>query len=127
VIINSGRLFFNAKEEGIFLSATDGIGINSNHIGLDGKDYIGLDAKKLYLGTEAFKEKEPVLKGTTTTDWLDDFVSQFETIVKGMATMPPAPPAAVAKMIATANAVLPLIPTLKTLLKQLHSKKVYTE
>ena len=127
VIINSGRLFFNSKEEGIFLSAVEGIGLNGKQVGIDGEDYVGLDAKKLYLGKKGFKEDEPVLKGQTTTDWLDDFMSQFETIVKGMATMPPAPPAAVAKMIATANAVLPMIPTLKNLLKQLHSKKVFTE
>lgn len=127
VIINSGRLYFNAKEEGAFISATEQIGLNAKEIGIDGIDYIGLDAKKIYLGTQAFREKEPVLKGQTSTDWLDDFISQFETIVKGMATAPPAPPAFVAKMIATSNAVLPLIPTLKQQLKLLHSKKVYTE
>lgn len=127
VIINSGRLFFNSNEEGVFISATEQIGLNGKEVGIDGIDYVGLDAKKIYLGTEAFKEKEPVLKGQTSTDWLDDFISQFETIVKGMATAPPAPPAFVAKMIATSNAVLPLIPTLKQQLKLLHSKKVYTE
>lgn len=127
VLINSGRLFFNAKEEGIFLSATEQIGINTKEVGIDADKYIALDSKKIYLGVEAFREKEPVLKGQTSTDWLDDFISQFETIVKGMATAPPAPPAFVAKMIATSNAILPLIPTLKQQLKLLHSKKVYTE
>lgn len=127
VIINSGRLYFNAKEEGAFISATEQIGLNAKEIGLDAIDYIGLDAKKIYLGNQSFREKEPVLKGQTSTDWLDDFISQFETIVKGMATAPPAPPAFVAKMIATSNAILPLIPTLKQQLKLLHSKKVYTE
>ena len=127
VIVNSGRLFFNAKEEGVFISATEGIGLNGEMVGIDGEKYVALDAKKIYLGTEAFGEREPVLLGQTSIDWLDDFVSQFETVVKGMATLPPAPPAAVAKLIATGNAVLPVIPQLKQLLKQLLSKKVYTE
>jgi hypothetical protein len=127
LIINSGRLYFNAKEEGAFISATEGIGLNAKIVGIDADDYIGLDAKKIYLGTDALKEKEPVLKGQTSIDWMDDHLSQFETLVKGMATMPPAPPAAIAKMIATANAVLPVIPQLRNLLKQLLSKKVYTE
>ena len=127
VIINAGRLFFNAKEEGVFLSAVEGIGLNGKHVGIDGEDYIGLDAKKIYLGTDAFKEKEPVLLGQTSTDWLDDFISQFETVVKGLAPLPPAPPAAVAKLIATGNSVLPLIPALKSLLKNLHSKKTFVE
>ena len=127
VLINGGRLFFNAKEEGIFLSAVEGIGLNGKVVGIDGEDYVALDAKKVYLGTDAFKEKEPVLLGQTSTDWLDDFMSQFETLVKSIATAPPAPPAYVAKQIATANSILPLIPTMKNLLKQLHSKKVFTE
>lgn len=127
VIVNSGRIYFNAKEEGAYISAIENIGLNAKVVGIDADDYVGLDAKKLYLGTNAFKEKEPVLKGQTSIDWMDDHLSQFETIVKGMATMPPAPPAAIAKMIATANAVLPVIPQLRNLLKQLLSKKVYTE
>ena len=127
IIINSGRIYFNAKEEGAYISAIENIGLNAKVVGIDADDYVGLDAKKLYLGTNAFKEKEPVLKGQTSIDWMDDHLSQFETIVKGMATMPPAPPAAIAKMIATANAVLPVIPQLRNLLKQLLSKKVYTE
>lgn len=127
IIVNSGRIYFNAKEEGAFISAVEGVGLNAKVVGIDADDYVGLDAKKIYLGTDAFKEKEPVLKGQTSIDWMDDHLSQFETIVKGMATMPPAPPAAIAKMIATANAVLPVIPQLRNLLKQLLSKKVYTE
>lgn len=127
VVINSGRLYFNAKEEGAFISAVESIGFNAKVIGIDADDYVGLDAKKLYLGTQAFKEKEPVLLGETSIAWLDDHLSQFETIVKGMATAPPAPPAFVAKMIATSNAVLPIIPQLRNLLKELLSKKVYTE
>ena len=46
VLINGGRLFFNAKEEGIFLSAVEGIGLNGKVVGIDGEDYVGLDAKK---------------------------------------------------------------------------------
>jgi len=127
VLINSGRLFFNAKEEGAFISATEQIGLNAKEIGLDADDYIGLDSKKIYLGKVAFKEVEPVMKGQVSIDWLDDFLSKFESLVKGMATMPPAPPAAIAKMIATSNSILPLIPVLKQQLNQLLSKKVYTE
>ena len=127
IIINSGRLYFNGNEEGIFLSAKEGIGLNSKFIGLDGEDYIGLDAKKIYLGTKAQQEQEPVLKGQITTDWLEDFLSQFEALVKGMALAPVAPAPFVAKVIATSNSILPLIPQLKNLLRQLHSKKTFTE
>lgn len=128
ILLNSGRLYFNAYDEHALISAKEGIGLNSKTISLDGEEYVGLDAKKIYLGVEALKrEHEPVLKGQTTTDWLDDFISQFETLTKGIATAPPAPPAFVAKCIAVANSIVPIIPILKNQLPNLHSKKVYTE
>lgn len=127
VLINSGRLYFNAKEEGVFISATEQIGFNAKEIGIDADDYIGLDAKKIYLGKKAFNEVEPVLKGQISIDWLDDFISQFEKLVKGMATAPPSPPVFVAKTIALCNSIVPLIPVLKQQLNMLLSKKVYTE
>ena len=128
VLINSGRLFFNAKEEGIFLSATEAVGINSGtNIAIDGTDYIGTDATKIYLGVAAHREEQPVLKGQISTDWMNDFLQQFKTVVEAMATLPPAPPAAIAKLIATGNAVNPVLPVLENRLPNLHSKKVYTE
>ena len=128
VLINSGRLYFNAYDEHALLSAKEGIGLNAKTVSLDGEEYIGLDAKKIYLGVAALdREQEPVLKGQTSVDWLDDYLAQFEQLVKGMATAPPSPPVFVAKMIAISNAILPLIPILKNRLPNLKSKKVFTE
>lgn len=127
VIINAGRLFFNAKEEGVFLSATEDIGINSARVGIDGEEFVALDATKVYLGTQAFGEREPVLLGQTSIDWLDDFLSQFEILIKAMASMPSAPPPAIATMKSTANSIKPVVPQLRNLLKPLLSKKVFTE
>lgn len=128
VIINSGRLYFNAYDEHALLSAKEGIGLNAKTISLDGEEYIGLDAKKIYLGAAALqKEHEPVLKGKTSTDWLEDLTKQVTSIANTMAKLPPAPPAAIAKMIASGNAIVPLLKILKNKLPQLHSKKVFTE
>ena len=128
ILINSGRLYFNAYDEHALISAKEGVGLNAKTVSLDGEEYVGLDAKKIYLGVAALKrEHEPVLKGQTSVDWLDDFISQFEQLVKGMATAPPAPPAFVAKCIAISNAILPLLPVLKNRLPNLKSKKVFTE
>lgn len=64
VIVNGGRLYFNAKEEDIHLNAKESIGITSRVLGIDSVDYIGLDAKKIYLGTQARKfEQSPVILG----------------------------------------------------------------
>ena len=128
VIINSGRLYFNAYDEHILLSAKEGIGLNAKTVSLDGEEYVGLDAKKIYLGAAALqREHEPVLKGKTSTDWLEDLTKQVTSIANTMAKLPPAPPAAIAKMIASGNAIVPLLKILKNKLPQLHSKKVFTE
>lgn len=128
VIINSGRLYFNAYDEHALVSAKEGIGLNAKTVSLDGIEYIGLDSKKIYLGAAALqREHEPVLKGKTSTDWLEDLTKQVESIANTMAKLPPAPPAAVAKLIASGNAIVPLLKVLKNKLPQLHSKKVFTE
>lgn len=127
VIINSGRLVFNAKDESMLISSKEQIGINASEVGVDADKYIGFDAKRIYLGEKGFEEDEPVLLGQTTIDWLDDHLSQFESLVKTLATLPPAPPAAVAKIIASSAAIFPTLKVLRQKLKLNLSKKVYTE
>lgn len=127
VLLNSGRLYFNAKEEGAYISAKDNIGLNAKVIGIDSDDYIGLDSKKIYLGTTAFDEEEPALKGQTSTDWLDDLVSLLEGLAKTMATTPPAPPTYIAALVKEGAKLQVQLPKLKSVLKQLHSKKVYID
>jgi hypothetical protein len=90
VLINSGRLFFNAKEESILFSATAAVAGNASTISFDGIDYVALDATKVYLGTEAFGEREPVLLGATTQDWMRQLLSELERLGKALAGVVPA-------------------------------------
>ena len=128
IVMNSDRLFFNAKDESAFISAKEAVGINAKEVGIDSDDYIGLDSKKIYLGTGAFREEEPALKGETTTVWLDDLVSLLEALAKTMATSPPAPAELyTAKLVKEGVKLQTQLPMLKTLLKTLHSKKVFID
>lgn len=90
VLINSGRLFFNAKEESVLFSATQAVAGNANTISFDGIEYVALDATKVYLGTEAFGEREPVLLGATTQDWMRQLLSELERLGKALAGVVPA-------------------------------------
>lgn len=90
VLINSGRLFFNAKEESVLFSAVDAVAGNANTISFDGQEYVALDATKVYLGTEAFGEREPVLLGATTQDWMRQLLSELERLGKALAGVVPA-------------------------------------
>lgn len=127
IVGNADRIYLNGREEGIYLSSKQNIGLNSEYVGIDGEKYVGVDAKKIYLGTTAFEEKEPALKGQTSTDWLEDLVGLLEGLATTLATTPPAPPVYIAALIKEGVKLQAQLPQLKGLLKQLHSKKVYID
>ena len=128
VVVNSNRLFLNAKEDSVLMSAGSSVGANAETINLDGEKMVSLDAKKIYLGVAALKnEDEPVLKGSTSTEWMEEHVSLFQILIEQMSKMPAAPAAAVAIMKAAAAMIKPQVGPLKKRLKTLHSKKVFTE
>jgi len=127
VLINGGRLFFNAKEEGAFIAADSYIGLASKEVHIDGDNMVSLDGKKIYLGTVALnREDEPVLKGQTTQDWLTNLVDNLDTLLQTL-SKPAPPPAYVATAVATATSLLPAVKALKNQIKLLTSKKVFTE
>jgi hypothetical protein len=127
VLVNGGRLFFNAKEEGAFIAAKDYIGLASKEIHIDGDDMVSIDGKKIYLGTIALnREDEPLIKGTTMQDWLSMFMDTLDVLVKSLGT-PGAPPVYVGTQVTTAKAIKPAIKTLKDQIALLTSKKVFTE
>lgn len=127
VVVNGGRLFFNAYEEGAFIAAKDYIGLASKEVHIDGDDMVSLDGKKIYLGTVALKrEAEPVLLGQTTQDWLTTLIDNLDTLLQTL-SKPGPPPVYVAKAVATSTALLGGIKQLKSQIRLLSSKKVYTE
>ena len=85
VIINGGRLFFNAKSDDINLAAQNNITATSDIIGLDGEQYVGLDAEKIYLGKRAKElEDQPVIKGDVLEVWLNTLIKGLEGVAKAM-------------------------------------------
>ena len=71
VMINGGRLYFNSKEESTLFSSKEAFGVTSKTINLDAKDYIALDAEKIYLGEKALVEEfEPVILGESMEGFL---------------------------------------------------------
>ena len=81
VIVNGGRLYFNAKEEDIHLNAAENLGITSRVVGIDGVDYIGLDAKKIYLGAQARKfEQQPIILGDQLEVFLASLLSSIDRL-----------------------------------------------
>jgi len=128
ILVNSDRLFLNAKEDSILMSAGSSVGANAETINLDGDKMVSLDAKKIYLGVAALKnEDEPVLKGQTSIEWMELALKLYEILIDTMVKMPPVPAAAVAQMKATAASIKPQLAPHRKRVKTLLSKKVFTE
>ena len=78
VLINAGRLTFNAKTDDILLSSANSVGINSNTVNIDGKEYLCVDAERIYLGSKARinngNAKQPVMLGHQVETYLQDLI-----------------------------------------------------
>lgn len=85
VIVNSGRLYFNAYDDDILFSSQNNFGITSRQVSIDGVDSIGLDAKKIYLGEKALRfELQPVLLGNQTELFLDVLLSALGSLADAL-------------------------------------------
>lgn len=128
IILNSGRLFFNASSDDIGFSSNTLFSVTAENISLDSKDNIGIDAKKIYFGESAKKEPlEPIILGLQLDLFLQTLLSTLQSTgeaLKNARTVDQ-------KIIPSINiqgAVLESISKqLLNKIDQLKSKKVYTE
>ena len=93
VVINSGRIFFNAKEDSILHSSNEAFGATARTVNLDAEEYIGLDGTKIYLGKRALQEEaQPVLLGNETELYIQELLGAlqaFSTMLQGAKTLDP--------------------------------------
>lgn len=86
IILNSGRLVFNSKEEDILITSKESLTITSRDVNIDGEDYISLDAKKIYLGDNAMiadteqGTPEPAVLGHQLDDFLSDLLNELDRL-----------------------------------------------
>lgn len=126
IAMSSGQVIANAKESNLELIAKESIIQSAKDVSIDGENYVGLDAKKIYLGTVAQSEKEPVLRGQTSVDFLTNIINTLCSFLSNVSV--PAPPA-----VWTSNAAVQSLicsSTLKSYLSginNLKSEKVFVE
>jgi hypothetical protein len=81
IIVTSGRVLFNAKDDSVFLFANKSIGFSSaGTINFDSDDSCIINSPKIYLGLNA---TEPLVKGFRLQAYLQDLNSSLSQI--GMA------------------------------------------
>ena len=77
IILNSGRLLFNAKTDSILLTSADSIKINSLNSVVIETPVTVVQSKEIYLGDKA---SEPVILG-------DKFLDQFQVLLLGIVNL----------------------------------------
>ena len=85
---NADRIVLNAKNDDILLSSARSIGMNSNTLNLDSKDYLCLDADKIYLGkiarTRDGAAKQPVMLGHEVEAFLQNLIDAVNILAQAM-------------------------------------------
>lgn len=129
VVINGGRLFFNAKEDSAFISARESIGLNARTVNLDATDYFCVDSKKIYLGKKARTSSgnEPVVLGTQLQNWLETLLDTLENVGSAMSTATAVSGGPVTDLVTTGPELRAVARSLKAQIAQFQSKKVFTE
>jgi hypothetical protein len=78
IIINSGRVILNSKDDSVFLFGKKAIGFSSaGTINFDADDSIIVNTPKIYLGLGA---DEPLVKGTQLTIMLGDILEALRVL-----------------------------------------------
>lgn len=132
VVLNGGRLFFNAKDDSAFISAKESIGLNARTLNFDAKDYMCVDAKKIYLGRAArtANSKEAVVLGSQLENWLTTLLDTLESVAIAMsaaAAYVDGKPTPITSLISAGPELEAVSKSLKTQMTLFQSKKVFTE
>lgn len=131
VVINGGRLYFNAKEESVLISAKESVGLNAKTLNLDATDYFCVDAKKILLGEKARTAspsvQQPVVLGKQLENWLGALLDTLSSVADAMSAASAVGAGPVTQLNATGPALKATIQSLKAQFKIFQSKKVFTE
>ena len=137
VLINGGRLFFNAKSNDIQLSSIESIGLNTEgSINLDSKNYLCLDSSRIYLGaksrTASDRFKEPVVLGNQLENYLNSILNVLSGMASDMASAKTVKGHPIPNLNKRGLQAKATIESLRRIINpsgpsQLKSKKVYTE
>ena len=127
IILNGGRIYLNAKEDSILLSAKESVGINANTVNLDATDYFCVDGKKIFLGAKARTgQTENAVLGMQLDLWLKSLISNLQLIAGAMKSATNGG-GAVGSLQAAGTALDTTLRTLETQIQNIKSNKVYIE
>lgn len=127
IVVTSDKVTVNARKHNVVLSAKEHLAENAKSVSIDGEDYVGVDADKIYLGTHAQKELNPVLKGQETIDLLNDAFNTISSFLQILGAAPSEPSSWVAVAHTEAKVAQTSLKAALARINSIKSKKVYTE
>lgn len=130
VLLNGGRVFVNAKEESVFISAKESVGINGKTVNIDAQEYYCIDADKIYLGKGARTArfiKEPVVLGGQLENWLNILLDSLDSLSTALSSAAAVTGGPVTQLNSAGPSLKATVTSLRTQIKQFQSNKVYTE
>lgn len=129
VVINGGRLYFNAKEDSAFISAKESIGLNAKTLNLDAETYFCVDAKNIYLGAKARTAgiKQPVVLGGQLENWMNSLLDALSSVASALSSAVAVSGGPVTQLNAAGPELQAVVKSLRTQIKQFQSNKVFTE
>ena len=124
IIINSGRVTLNSKDDSIFLFAKNAIGLSSTGtINFDSEDKMIINSPQIYLGLDA---KEPLVKGEQLSLLLDDLLLGLEDLSKQLSQAQDSNGIFITSIVTAGTSLKGSIERVKSQVKGIKSTKNFT-
>lgn len=124
IIINSGRVILNSKEDSVFLFGKKAIGFSSaGTINFDADESVIINTPKLYLGLGA---EEPLVKGTQLSIMLEDILDALNILSSQLENTKDSNGAYLTNIITASDSLSKSVGKIKSRLKDITSKQNFT-
>jgi hypothetical protein len=128
IIINSGRVTLNSKDDSVFLFAKKAIGFSSaGTINFDADGDMVVNAKKIYLGLETDTAKpQPAIKGNNLENLLIDILDDLNNLGRKLSKAKDGSGLGIPVVRTAGRSLIKSVTKLKTQIKGIKSDKTYT-
>ena len=128
IIINSGRVTLNSKDDSVFLFAKQAIGFSSaGTINFDADGDMVVNANKIYLGLGTFTAiPQPVIKGDNLETLLIDILDDLNNLGQKLSQAKDSNGVGIPVVRTAGKSLIKSVTRLKTQIKGIKSDKTYT-
>lgn len=124
IIINSGRVTLNSKDDSVFIFGKNAIGLSSaGTINFDSEDKMIINSPQIYLGLDA---KEPLVKGEQLSLLLDDLLLGLEDLSKQLSQAQDSNGVYITSIVTAGTSLKGSVERVKSQVKGIKSTKNFT-